>query len=309
MTLAETMQHACISLDIILRMHYKSPNPALNVMKHNELVYMDATWLDAPTIDHGVTNDHNLIVTLFRLEHQSAVPMIKLGYTSCSSAYSDLGFCCYGEPNSSTNSISVYGLDPVAIAGNCVLGRVHDAFDIAVKDTLFELQTNCTELHIPAFTSFGIPMFRSCDVAKAHLSCALPCIMRNAASINALVELSVSIPSPKLKQMSVRPYEKQPKYMMSVCQSLLLTMCESTIIAQDGRLTSDLFKIINLDSSPHEGSHPASATTSIAPLFAASTDISAHYATVGNCDSVSSMSAVTWELAAVQVYEESKDFK
>ena len=60
-------------------------------------VYMDATWSDAPTIDHGVTNDHNLIITLFCLEHQSAVSMMKLGYTSCSSAYSDLGFCCYGE--------------------------------------------------------------------------------------------------------------------------------------------------------------------------------------------------------------------
>ena len=80
-------------LDTILRKHYKSPNPALNVMKHNELAYMDATWSHAPTIDHGVTNDHNLIVTLSCLEHKSAVSMIKLGYTSCSSAYSDHGFC------------------------------------------------------------------------------------------------------------------------------------------------------------------------------------------------------------------------
>ena len=51
MTLAETMQHACIPLNSILRKHYKSPHPALNVMKHNELVYMDAAWSDAPTID------------------------------------------------------------------------------------------------------------------------------------------------------------------------------------------------------------------------------------------------------------------
>ena len=42
MTLAETMQHACMPLDTILRKHYKSPDPALNVMKHNELAYMDA---------------------------------------------------------------------------------------------------------------------------------------------------------------------------------------------------------------------------------------------------------------------------
>ena len=97
------------------------------------------------------------------------------------------------------DSIHVYHFDPVAIAGNSVLGRVHDAFDIAVNDTLFELQTGFTELHIPAFNSFGIPMFGSCDVVKACLSCALPHIMRNAASVNASVESFVSIPSPRLK--------------------------------------------------------------------------------------------------------------
>ena len=89
-----------------------------------------------------------LIVTLFCLEHQSAVSIFKLGYTSCSSAYSDLGFCCYGEPDSSTDSIHVSVLDPVAIAGNSVLGRFHNAFNVAVNDTLFELQTDCTELHM-----------------------------------------------------------------------------------------------------------------------------------------------------------------
>ena len=87
--------------------------------------------------------------------------------------------------------------------------------------------------------------------------------------------------------------------MMPVCQSLLLTMLESTIILQDGRLTSNPFKIISLDSNPHEWNHPASATMSIATPFAASANTSAHHATVGNCDSVSSMSAATWEPAAV----------
>ena len=97
--------------------------------------------------------------------------------------------------------------------------------------------------------------------------------------------------------------------MMPVCQSLLLTMRESTIIVQDGRLTSDLSKTISLDSSLHEGNHPASATTSSTTPFAASTNISAHHATVGNCDSVSSlMKTATRKPAAVQVYEESKDF-
>ena len=57
-------------------------------------------------------------------------------------------------------------------------------------------------------------------------------------------------------------------------------------------------KIISLDSSPHEwNQHPAS----IATPFAASANTSAHHATVGNCDSVSSMSAATWEPAAAQV--------
>ena len=191
MTLAETMQHACKPLNTTLRKHYKSPDPALNVMKHNELAYMDATWLDAPTVDHEVTDDHDLT---------------------------------------------------------------------------------------------------------------------GAASVNASVEFFVSIPFPKLKQVSVRPYEEQPKSMLLVCQSLLLTMCESNIFAQDGRLTSDLFKIISLDSSPHEWNHPVSATTSIATPVATSMDTSAHHTMVGNCDPVSSMGAVTWEPTAVQVYEESKDF-
>ena len=132
--------------------------------------------------------------------------------------------------------------------------------------------------------------------------------MKNAASVNASVESFVSILSPKLKQMSVRPHKEQSKSMMPVCQSLLLTMHESTIIAQDGKLTSDPFKIISLDSSPHEGNHSASATMSIATPFAASANTSAHHATVGKCDSVSGMIAVTWEPAAVQVYKESEDF-
>ena len=189
--------------------------------------------------------------------------MIKLGYTSCSSTYSDLGFCCYGEPDSSTDSIHVDGLCPVAIAGNSI---------------------------------------------SACLSCALPHIIRNAASINASVESFVSISSPKLKRMSVRPDEEQPKSMMLVCQSLLLTMRESNIITHYGRLASNPFNIISLDSSLHEWNHPASASTSIATPFATSTNTSAHHATVGNYDSVSSMSAVTWEPAAVQVYEDSRDF-
>ena len=51
-----------------------TPDPALNVMTHNEVVYMDATWADAPTIDHGVKNDHDLFVTLFCLDCHSVLP-------------------------------------------------------------------------------------------------------------------------------------------------------------------------------------------------------------------------------------------
>ena len=121
------------------------------------------------------------------------------------------------------------------------------------------------------------------NVVKTCLSYALPCILMNAASVNTLVE-SFNIPSHKPKQMSVRPYEEQPKSMMLVYQSLPL-------ITQDGRLTSD----------PH-------ASLSIITHFAESADTSAHHATVGNHDPVSNMSAATWEPAAVQVYEESNDF-
>ena len=90
--------HACMPLDTILRKHYKSPGPALNVMKHNELVYMNATWSDAPTIDHGVTNDHNLIVTaLFCLEHQSAVSMINLAIQAAAPPTVILAFVAMGS--------------------------------------------------------------------------------------------------------------------------------------------------------------------------------------------------------------------
>ena len=78
--------------------------------------------------------------------------------------------------------------------------------------------------------------------------------------------------------------------MMPMCQSLLLTMRESTIIAQDA------------------GRFPPSATMSIAAPFATSTNTSAHHARVGNPDSVSSMSDAIWEPAAVHIYKESKDF-
>ena len=90
--------------------------------------------------------------------------------------------------------------------------------------------------------------------------------------------------------------------------SLLPTMLESIIFVQDGRLTSDPFKIFSLDSSPHEGNHLMSDTMSIATPLTVSANTSDHHATVGNCDSVSSMSTTTLEPAAVQVYDESEDF-
>ena len=75
--------------------------------------------------------------------------------------------------------------------------------------------------------------------------------MRNAASVNTLVESFVHFSS-KLERMSVRPYEEQPKSTMLV--------------------SSELFKIIGLDSQPHEGNHPTSDTMSIATPFAVSAD-------------------------------------
>ena len=54
------------------------------------------------------------------------------------------------------------------------------------------------------------------NVVKACLSYVLPCIVRNAASINTLVKSFVRFSSPKLERMSVRPYEEQPKSMMPV---------------------------------------------------------------------------------------------
>ena len=46
-------KHACTLIDTILKKHYKSPFPALNVSRRNEPVATDTVYSDTPAFDNG----------------------------------------------------------------------------------------------------------------------------------------------------------------------------------------------------------------------------------------------------------------
>jgi len=48
-------QYAHIPMSTILKKHFLSPNPALNVHCYNETVATDTFYADTPAIDSGVT--------------------------------------------------------------------------------------------------------------------------------------------------------------------------------------------------------------------------------------------------------------
>jgi len=54
-TFEATTQYACIPMSTILKKHFQSPNPALNVPHRNEPVATDTVYSDTPAIDSGVT--------------------------------------------------------------------------------------------------------------------------------------------------------------------------------------------------------------------------------------------------------------
>ena len=53
LTFKNTTQHAKTSISTILKKHYKSPFPALNVHRRDEPVATDTIYSDTPTIDDG----------------------------------------------------------------------------------------------------------------------------------------------------------------------------------------------------------------------------------------------------------------
>ncbi len=54
-TFESTTQYARIPMSTILKKHFQSPNPALNVPCQNEPVATDTVYSDTPAIDSGVT--------------------------------------------------------------------------------------------------------------------------------------------------------------------------------------------------------------------------------------------------------------
>jgi len=54
-TFAVTTQYAHLPMTTLLKKQYKSPFPALNVHRRDELVAMDTIYSDAPDIDSGAT--------------------------------------------------------------------------------------------------------------------------------------------------------------------------------------------------------------------------------------------------------------
>ena len=54
-TFKNSTQYARIPQSTILKKHYKSPNPALNVQRRNEDVATDTVYSNTPAVDSGVT--------------------------------------------------------------------------------------------------------------------------------------------------------------------------------------------------------------------------------------------------------------
>ena len=54
-TFDATTQYAWLPFNIVLKEHYKSPNPALNVMRQNEPVATDTIHSDTPAVNGGET--------------------------------------------------------------------------------------------------------------------------------------------------------------------------------------------------------------------------------------------------------------
>ena len=55
-TFEKTTQYARIPMSTILKKHYKSPNPALNVHRRDEPVATDTVYSDTPAVDDGATS-------------------------------------------------------------------------------------------------------------------------------------------------------------------------------------------------------------------------------------------------------------
>ena len=108
------------------------------------------------------------------------------------------------------------------------------------------------------------------------------------ALVHTSVQSLVGVQSYQTKRVNVRSYEEQPKPMKCVYQSLLMTMCVSTLVVQDGRLTSALTMITIMDPrNLHDKTHPMPVVMSIITPFA--------------------MSATACKLASMQVDKESED--
>ncbi len=54
-TFEVTTQYACLPMSMLLKKHYKSPFPVLNVHQQDEPIATDTIYLDTPTIDSGAT--------------------------------------------------------------------------------------------------------------------------------------------------------------------------------------------------------------------------------------------------------------
>ena len=57
-TFAVTTQYAHLPMSTLLKKQYKSPFPALNVHRRDELVATDTIYSDTPAVDSGATIAH-----------------------------------------------------------------------------------------------------------------------------------------------------------------------------------------------------------------------------------------------------------
>ena len=128
---------------------------------------------------------------------------------------------------------------------------MHCDIDITTTTAPYELLDDCTEIHIPVFTSFDMSMLGYHIVVSSCSRHGLTCIgsfsSKHQVLVHASVQLLVGVPSYQSKRVNVGPYEEQPKSMKCMYQSLLLAICMHTLVAQDGRLTSALTTITIID--------------------------------------------------------------
>jgi hypothetical protein len=61
-TFGVTTQYACMPMKTVLKKHFKSPNPALNIHRRNEAVATNTVYSDVPALTVGRLQPKSLLI-------------------------------------------------------------------------------------------------------------------------------------------------------------------------------------------------------------------------------------------------------